>query len=116
MYLNIVYFGRGAYGIEAASEAYFGKPVSKLTMAEGMVLAGMIKDPEGSNKKGSPYDPTVNKQSAQDRFNNYIKPNMLKLHFMTQQQFDAMQYPTTVVAEVDARRCRRNGAWTSPRA
>ncbi len=102
MYLNIVYFGRGAYGIEAASEAYFGKPVSKLDMAEGMVLVGMIKDPEGNNKKGSPYDPTVNKQQAQDRFNNYIKPNMLKLRFMTQQQYDAMKYPTTVKPKSNA--------------
>jgi len=97
MYLNIVYFGRGAYGIEAASEAYFNKPVSKLTMAEGMALAALIKDPEGSNKKGSPYDYTVNKQSALDRFNNYIKPNMLKLRFMTQEQFDTIKYPTTTM-------------------
>jgi len=96
MYLNIVYFGRHAYGIEAASVAYFNKSVSKLTMAEGMVLVGLIKNPEG-NGKGSPFDPTVDKQQAMDRFNNYIKPNMLKLGFMTQQEFDTMQYPTTVV-------------------
>jgi membrane peptidoglycan carboxypeptidase len=97
MYLNIVYFGRGAYGIEAAAQAYFGKDVGQLTMAESMVLAGVIKNPNG-NGKGSPYDPTVNKSTATDRFTNYIKPNMLKLGFMTQAEFNAMQYPTTVIA------------------
>ena len=97
MYLNIVYFGRQAYGIEAAAQAYFGKDVGQLTTAEGMVLAGCIKDPEGTNGKGSPYDPTVNKTSAMERFNNYIKPNMLRLKFVTQDEYDKMTYPTTVV-------------------
>ena len=42
-YLNAIYFGRGAYGIQAASQAYFGKNVQDLTVAEGAVLAG--RDP-----------------------------------------------------------------------
>ena len=40
-YLNTIYFGRGAYGIEAASKAYFGKPVEELTVEEGAVLASI---------------------------------------------------------------------------
>jgi membrane peptidoglycan carboxypeptidase len=42
-YLNIIYFGRGAYGIQAAAKAYFGVDVSKLTVAQGAVLAAVIK-------------------------------------------------------------------------
>ncbi|PQM49702.1 Penicillin-binding protein 1A [Mycobacterium talmoniae] len=44
-YLNIIYFGRGAYGIAAASEAYFGKPVEQLNVAEGALLAALIQRP-----------------------------------------------------------------------
>ena len=44
-YLNTVYFGRGAYGIQAASQAYFRKDVSKLTVGEGAVLAALLRAP-----------------------------------------------------------------------
>ncbi|HKT05840.1 MAG TPA: transglycosylase domain-containing protein [Rugosimonospora sp.] len=91
MYLNVIYFGRGAYGIEAAAEAYFGKHAINLTVEESMVLAGVIRDPGGGS-----YDPMVNKQSAVDRFTNYIKPNMVKLNYISPAQANAMQYPTDV--------------------
>jgi penicillin-binding protein 1A len=45
-YLNTVYFGRGAYGIEAAAEAYFREPARKLTLAQSAYLAGIIRGPE----------------------------------------------------------------------
>jgi penicillin-binding protein 1A len=48
-YLNTIYWGRGVYGIQAASEAYFGKPVSQLGLKEAALLAGLIRDPEGAD-------------------------------------------------------------------
>jgi membrane peptidoglycan carboxypeptidase len=45
LYLNSVYFGRGAWGIEMAARAYFGKPANELTLVEGALLAGLIKGP-----------------------------------------------------------------------
>jgi membrane peptidoglycan carboxypeptidase len=45
-YLNTVYFGHGAYGVEAAAQTYFGKPASKLTILESAVLAGTLHAPE----------------------------------------------------------------------
>jgi penicillin-binding protein 1A len=51
-YLNQVYFGQGAYGVETAAELYFGKPASQLTLEESALLAGMIKAPS----LYSPYD------------------------------------------------------------
>ncbi|WP_238013150.1 transglycosylase domain-containing protein [Dactylosporangium sp. AC04546] len=45
LYLNISDFGRGAHGIQAAAQAYFGKAAKDLTTAEGIVLAGLIRDP-----------------------------------------------------------------------
>ena len=44
-YLNIIYFGRGAYGVAAASKAYFNKPVEQLDVAEGALLAALIQRP-----------------------------------------------------------------------
>lgn len=45
LYLNSIYFGRGAWGIELAARSYFGKPASALTLSEGVLLAAIIKGP-----------------------------------------------------------------------
>ena len=45
LYLNRVYFGAGAYGIEAAAQRYFSKPAQKLTVAEAAMLAGLVRSP-----------------------------------------------------------------------
>ena len=45
LYLNRVYFGSGAYGVEAAAQRYFGKPASQLKLAEAATLAGLVKSP-----------------------------------------------------------------------
>lgn len=48
-YLNSIYFGKGAYGVEAASRTYFNKSVSDITPSEAAVLAGLIKFPNAAN-------------------------------------------------------------------
>ncbi|WP_448954028.1 transglycosylase domain-containing protein [Labrys neptuniae] len=60
MYINRVYFGAGAYGIEAAAQRYFRKPAKELTIAEAATLAGLVKAP-------SQLDPTKNPKGAHDR-------------------------------------------------
>src|SRR5207244_6996791 len=45
LYLNRVYFGSGAYGIEAAAQRYFGKSARNVTLAEAAMLAGLVKSP-----------------------------------------------------------------------
>ena len=59
-YLNLIYFGAGAYGVQAASHAYFGKDVSKLTLAEASMLAGLVAAP-------SAYSPYADLAAARDR-------------------------------------------------
>ena len=59
-YLNVVNFGRGAYGIEAAANSYFGKSAGELTLAEGALLAGVIKSP-------SNYAPHLEPENAVER-------------------------------------------------
>src|ERR1700712_3099090 len=53
LYLNRVYFGSGAYGVEAAAQRYFGKPAKNVTVAEAAMLAGLVKSPSrlGPNRK-----------------------------------------------------------------
>ncbi|MGH9190564.1 MAG: transglycosylase domain-containing protein [Acidimicrobiales bacterium] len=53
-YLNTVYFGRGAYGIQAASRAYFDKDVSQLGLREAAYLAGIIRSPSSSDATTDP--------------------------------------------------------------
>lgn len=59
-YLNIAYFGAGAYGVEAASLRYFSKHASQLTLLEAATLAGAVQQPVA-------YDPTRNPKSSQKR-------------------------------------------------
>ncbi|MEZ5184347.1 MAG: transglycosylase domain-containing protein [Candidatus Nanopelagicales bacterium] len=59
-YLNIAYFGSGAYGVEAASRRYFGHSAKKMSVVEAATLAGLVQSPVG-------YDPLVNPDAAQTR-------------------------------------------------
>ena len=60
LYLNRVYFGAGAYGVEAAAQRYFGKPARQVTLAEAAMLAGLVKSP-------SRLSPTRNPDAAERR-------------------------------------------------
>ena len=51
MYVNQIYFGHGAWGIEAASQEYFGKPARQLTLAEAATLAGLPQSPSRANPR-----------------------------------------------------------------
>jgi penicillin-binding protein 1A len=62
-YLNTIYFGRGAYGVQAASRAYFGKDVEQLGLAESAYLAGLIRSPESGDAWREPDRST---ERAQD--------------------------------------------------
>lgn len=82
-YLNAVYFGHGAYGIEAAANVYFDKPVSELTLAEGALLAGVIKSPTS-------YAPHLNPDKAVARRNSILKI-MSENDMITDEQREAAQ-------------------------
>ena len=56
-YMNIIYFGRGAYGIEAAARTYFGKRTEDLGLAEAAYLAGIIRAPESADANLPPESP-----------------------------------------------------------
>ena len=83
MYLNTIYYGHGAYGIEAAAETYLSKSAKDLTLAEAALLIGLPNSP-------SQYDPTVNPDLALSR-RNKVLDNMLRLGHITQEEHDAAQ-------------------------
>ncbi len=60
LYLNKVYFGGGAYGIDAASRKFFGHPATELSTAEAAIIAGLVKAP-------SNYSPTADVEAAKSR-------------------------------------------------
>lgn len=79
MYLNQAYFGTRAYGIEAASQTYFGKSVNELTISEAALLATLPKAP-------SIYSPFKNPEKALER-RTFVLKNMLKNRYITINQY-----------------------------
>ncbi|WP_244180293.1 transglycosylase domain-containing protein [Amycolatopsis pretoriensis] len=87
-YLNIIYFGRGAYGVGAASQAFFHKDAKDLTFSEAALLAGLIQQP------GRSENPKV----AQDRWNTALD-RMVKNNYITAADRAAAKFPTPIPLE-----------------
>lgn len=79
-YLNVVYFGRGAYGVEAASQVYFGKPPSDLSLPEIATLIGLLKGP-------GVYDPLNHPEASLQR-RNVVLSQMEKYEYITRKEFE----------------------------
>ena len=77
-YLNTVYYGDGAYGVEAAARTYFHKNVSRLSLAQSALLAGLPQDPSG-------YSPIYNSTDALAR-RNLVLQEMTSQGYITQAQ------------------------------
>ncbi|QUR65717.1 transglycosylase domain-containing protein [Mycobacterium spongiae] len=90
-YLNIIYFGRGAYGISAAATAYFDKPVEQLTVSQGALLAALIRRP-------SSLDPAVDPQGARARW-NWVLDGMVETKALSESDRAAQVFPKTVPPE-----------------
>ena len=78
MYLNYIYLGQGAYGVEAASRIYFGKHVKDLTLDEAALLAGLPKAP-------TKYNPFRNPEKVKER-RNYVLQRMYEDGYITQEE------------------------------
>jgi penicillin-binding protein 1A len=83
LYINQIYLGQRAYGFAAAAQAYYGKPLNQLSIAETAMLAGLPKAP-------SSYNPVVNPKRAKLR-QMYVLRRMRELGFITQNQFEVAQ-------------------------
>ena len=81
LYINQIYLGQRAYGFAAASQAYFGKPLSQIDIAQAAMLAGLPKAP-------SRYNPVANMPRALAR-QHYVLSRMHALHYITDAEYEA---------------------------
>jgi len=99
LYLDRMYMGGGTFGVQAASEFYFGKSVRDVTLAEAAMLAGLFKAPEK-------YAPHVNLPAARARANDVLN-NLVDAGYLTEGQiYAAQRNPATPIA--------RNGDEAAP--
>jgi membrane peptidoglycan carboxypeptidase len=88
-YLNTIYFGRGTYGIQTASEIYFGKSAGKLSISEAAILASILRSP-------GYYDPSYSEENS-DRLKarwQYVIDGMVSEKWLAQEEADKLIYPT----------------------
>lgn len=92
MYLNRIYFGEGAHGVQAAARVYFGKNVENLTLSESALLTGLAKSP-------ATYSPFKHPEAAKDR-RAVVLDRMAECQFITPEQAEkAKNEPLGVVAK-----------------
>jgi membrane peptidoglycan carboxypeptidase len=84
-YLNTIYFGRGAYGIETAANQYFGKSVSQLEVSEAAVLAAIVQAPNG-------LSPEENLEGLTSRW-NYVLDGMVEKGWISQEERSSITFP-----------------------
>ena len=84
-YMNTVYYGRSAYGIEAASQAYFGIPAKDLSVSQGAMLAALLQSPNG-------LSPTKNPTGLEARW-NYVLDGMVTKGWLTPAERAQQKFP-----------------------
>src|SRR5579862_4123120 len=91
-YLNIIYLGAGAYGVDAAAHTYFGRGVDKLTLGQAAMLAGVVAAP-------SDYSPFANLALARDR-QRHVLDRMVESGYVSQSEADAAyEAPVGLIAQ-----------------
>jgi membrane peptidoglycan carboxypeptidase len=88
-YLNTIYFGRGSYGVQTASQQYFNRNVDQLTLSQTAVIASILRSPGF-------YDPSLSEENGvrlENRF-QYVIDGMLNEGWITQEQADKAKFPT----------------------
>ena len=98
IYLNNIFLGHGAYGVEAAAQEFFGKHVEELNLAESALLAGIPKAP-------SRYSPYLNPQRSKER-QAYVLRRMTEVGFISKEEEAAAQplYPSPEREQATVRR------------
>lgn len=90
-YLNTIYFGRNAYGIQSAAKAYFGTGVANLTTAQGALLAAVIRAPSLYDPR---TDPPTSTTAAQSRW-QYVINGMVSQGWLSSSQAAGLKFPKT---------------------
>ncbi len=91
LYLNRVYFGGGAYGVEAAAQHYFGKSIREVSLAEAAILAGLLKAPAN-------YNPINKPKAAEERAYTVLNSMVEEKYISAEEGQKAINSPAEVVA------------------
>ncbi|MGC5614686.1 transglycosylase domain-containing protein [Georgenia sp. Z1491] len=100
-YMNTIYFGRGTYGVQEASMAYFGHGASEMTLSESALLAGIIPSP-------SAWDPGVDPERAEQRFERVLDL-MLEDGWITAEERADAEFPEVIEPEENETYAGPNG-------
>jgi len=100
-YLNEIYFGHGAHGVQAAAQIYFGKDVGKLTLGESAMLAGLVRNPKI-------YSPLLNPENS-IKIRNVVLNNMVRYEKITQAEADEAKEEELELADYE-----KNNAYAYP--
>jgi penicillin-binding protein 1A len=97
LYLNAIYFGRGAWGVETAARSYFGKPAAALSAGEAALLAGLAKGP-------THYSPDRHPDRARER-RAYVLNRMREEDIITAEQYDQAlaEQPSLIARDINRR-------------
>jgi membrane peptidoglycan carboxypeptidase len=107
MYMNYVFLGAGAYGFEAGSRTYFGKPLKELNIEEAALLAAIPKSP-------SEYSPTRSMDKAKVR-RDIVLDQMAKYEYISQGEADAAKAKPIVLADTAYYQSQpKSTAWDYP--
>ena len=104
MYMNQIYFGQGAYGVQSASHVYFGKDASQLTLAQAALIAGLPQSPN--------YYSPFNDLEASKKRQAVVLGQMVKYGYITQEQADeARQADLGLVAKQEQTHEKSNASY-----
>jgi penicillin-binding protein 1A len=95
LYLSVSYFGKSAYGIEAAARSYFGKTASELTLPEAALCIALLKSPRD-------YNPDINYDAAVAR-RNLVMNNMVVTGMLPETAYDTLKLQPIVLATASER-------------
>ncbi|GAB4117473.1 MAG: PBP1A family penicillin-binding protein [Candidatus Caldatribacteriota bacterium] len=104
MYLNEIYFGHGAYGVQSAAQMYFSKNVQDLNLTECALLAAIPRGP-------SYYSPLINEEAAKKR-RNIVLDRMYRLNFISQEEKEKAQQ-SPIILNYNQKRNQTNAPYFS---
>ncbi|CAN5580837.1 PBP1A family penicillin-binding protein [soil metagenome] len=99
LYANRIYFGSGCYGIETASQAYFGKSAAKLDLSESALLAGLIRSPNRFSPLKNPEGARVQRDTVLDRLRELHKISLAQQQQAKHEKISSHGHRQTLIQE-----------------
>src|ERR1051325_2880882 len=99
LYVNRIYFGSGCYGVETASQAYFGKNASKMNLSEAALLAGLIRSPNRFSPLKNPEGAAIKRDAVLDRLLDLKKISRAQAEEARQEKINSHRRRLTLIQE-----------------